>query len=144
MRLKNNINMAVRSILENELEQGKYVFAEKLKMLREERKLSQYELANKMGCSRGLISNYEQGVRRPDHDRLRDFSKFFDVSIDFLLGNENNYVSEQQAIIKIKDALIKTGVCKPTGELCDHQIDELVHLIRSNADKLKQSIEQKK
>ena len=125
-------------ILEN-----KYTFAQRLKELRNERNLTQYELANRMGYSRGLISNYEQGVRQPDHNRLREFSKFFDVSIDFLLGNEKKYISGEETILKIKDALIEMEICQPTGELSDSQINELVYLIQINADKLKQSFKQK-
>jgi transcriptional regulator with XRE-family HTH domain len=62
------------------------MFGERLSLLRKQKKLSQYELANKLGYSRGKIANYEQGQREPDHATLKTIADFFEVSIDYLLG----------------------------------------------------------
>ncbi|MGE8038128.1 helix-turn-helix domain-containing protein [Lysinibacillus sp. NPDC093692] len=62
------------------------MFGQNLAKLRKERKLSQYDLAEKMNFSRGKIANYEQGTRQPDFETLQMFADFFDVSTDFLLG----------------------------------------------------------
>lgn len=64
-------------------------FSKRLVELRKERKLSQYKLAEKLGCSRGLISNYEQGTREPDHNTLKMLADFFNVSIDYLIGRSD-------------------------------------------------------
>ena len=58
------------------------MFGHNLAKLRKEKNLSQYELAEKMGFSRGQISNYEQGTRQPDFDTLQKFAAFFEVSTD--------------------------------------------------------------
>jgi len=62
------------------------IFGENLAKLRKEKKLSQYELAEKMNFSRGKIANYEQGTRQPDFETLQMFADFFDVTTDYLLG----------------------------------------------------------
>ncbi|MFJ7665559.1 helix-turn-helix domain-containing protein [Lysinibacillus sp. NPDC097195] len=62
------------------------MFGKILAGLRKERKLSQYDLAEKMNLSRGQIANYEQGKRQPDFDTLEKFADFFGVSTDLLLG----------------------------------------------------------
>jgi HTH-type transcriptional regulator, competence development regulator len=54
--------------------------------LRKELKLSQYALAEKLGFSRGKLSNYEQGTREPDYETLEEIANFFEVSTDYLLG----------------------------------------------------------
>lgn len=36
------------------------------------------------------ISQYENGKRKPEVDALQDFAEFFGVSIDYLLGINNN------------------------------------------------------
>ncbi|WP_341320862.1 helix-turn-helix transcriptional regulator [Solibacillus sp. FSL H8-0523] len=62
------------------------MFSERLKNLRKAKKLSQYELADRLGFSRGKLANYEQGTREPDFATLEIIANFFDVSTDYLLG----------------------------------------------------------
>lgn len=64
----------------------KILFKDRLVLLRKELKLTQYQLAEKLGFSRGQIGNYEQGTREPDQETLLKISNFFDVSLDYLLG----------------------------------------------------------
>lgn len=66
------------------------LFGQRLAKLRKERNLSQYELAEKMGFSRGQIANYEQGTRQPDFETLLKFADFFNVSTDYLLCRTDN------------------------------------------------------
>ena len=65
-------------------------FHERLKLLRKRNNLSQYKLADKLGCSRGLVANYEQGRREPDYNMLLTLAAFFHVSVDYLLGKSEN------------------------------------------------------
>lgn len=66
------------------------MFGKNLAKIRKSRKLSQYDLAEKMGFSRGQIANYEQGTRQPDFETLQKFADFFEVSTDYLLGRTDN------------------------------------------------------
>jgi repressor LexA len=59
---------------------------ERLKDLREERGMSQAELAKLVGVTRAAVGMYEQGKRSPDYDTLRRFAEVFMVSTDYLLG----------------------------------------------------------
>lgn len=61
-------------------------FKDRLKELRTEKELSQTKLAEKLGVDFRTISNWENGVRKPDIDTLLEIAKFFDVSADYLLG----------------------------------------------------------
>lgn len=65
---------------------AKEVFANRLRELRIAKKLSQTELAEKLGVSRGSISFYENGERTADIDFIYKIAQFFNVSTDFLLG----------------------------------------------------------
>jgi len=51
--------------------------------------MSQMDLARLLGVSRSSISSYENGYRHPDHDTLVRMASCFHVSVDFLLGTEN-------------------------------------------------------
>ena len=70
------------------------MFSKRLADLRKKRGLSQYELAKRLGCTRGQIGNYEQGTREPDHEMLTKIANFFDVSVDYLLGRTDNSIPE--------------------------------------------------
>ena len=61
-------------------------FKNNLKMLRQEKGLGQVELAKELGISKGIISLWENGLREPGMSSLIILAKFFDVSIDFLVG----------------------------------------------------------
>lgn len=60
-----------------------------LKELRENKGLTQSELAKILSVSPSSIGMYEQGRREPDSETLRKLSSFFNVTIDYLLGNSN-------------------------------------------------------
>ncbi len=61
---------------------------EKLQELRKDRGLTQEELAEELFVSRTAISKWESGRGVPSIDSLKEVSKFFSVSIDFLLSGE--------------------------------------------------------
>ena len=63
-------------------------FKENLKSLRTEANIGQVELAKKLGVSSGIISLWENGLREPGMYSLIAIAKFFDVSLDFLVGLE--------------------------------------------------------
>ncbi len=60
-----------------------------LKLLREERGLSQQKLAELFLISQQSIYKYENGLAEPSLDLLIKFSLFFDTSIDFIVGNSS-------------------------------------------------------
>lgn len=62
------------------------ILAERLRLLRKERKLTQEEFARFMGLSTGGYQRYELNEREPSASQIVDFSKYFDVSADFLPG----------------------------------------------------------
>lgn len=66
------------------------IFAERLRALREDAKLTQAQLGDKLGVSRGSISYYENMDRVPDIEFLVKVTDFFDVSIDYMLGKSNS------------------------------------------------------
>ncbi|MED3888186.1 helix-turn-helix transcriptional regulator [Priestia aryabhattai] len=65
------------------------MLGKRIAKLRKEKGLSQYELAERLGFSRGKLANYEQGSRQPDYDTLQLIATYFDVSTDYLLGKSD-------------------------------------------------------
>ena len=59
---------------------------EKLKSLRIEKKLTQKQVANRIGLAISAVSSYESGTRYPSYDVLVELARIFHVSTDYLLG----------------------------------------------------------
>ncbi|WP_312701983.1 helix-turn-helix transcriptional regulator [Sedimentibacter sp.] len=60
-----------------------------LRLLREERNMSQQRLADEFDIAQSQIQNYETGGYQPNIDILHKYADYFDVSVDFLLGRTN-------------------------------------------------------
>ena len=63
-------------------------FGAKLKKCRKDMSLSQKEFGQKIGVAESTVSLYESNKRFPDADTLKKISALFEVSLDYLLGNE--------------------------------------------------------
>lgn len=59
----------------------------RIKELRTEKGILQTELAKHLKIGQATISNWETGRSEPDQDALKELSKFFGASIDYILGN---------------------------------------------------------
>ena len=60
----------------------------RLKELRVEKGYTQRQVAIAIGCSVNNYSRYERGEREPDIYTLKALSKYFEVSIDYILFND--------------------------------------------------------
>ncbi len=58
----------------------------RIRDLREDRDLKQRELAEYLNCSQQVYSNYELGQRDIPSDTLIRLSRFYGVSVDYILG----------------------------------------------------------
>lgn len=58
----------------------------RIRDLREDRDLTQKEMAQKLNCSQQVYSNYELGQRDIPTDILIRLALFYNVSIDYILG----------------------------------------------------------
>lgn len=68
-----------------------------LRYLREQHNLSLDELASAIGVSKNTLFRYENGIRQPTLDVLIRISDYFNVSLDFLVGKNNNVGNQEAA-----------------------------------------------
>jgi transcriptional regulator with XRE-family HTH domain len=61
-------------------------YGQRICLLREEKQLTQGELAERIGISRAALSHYENNRREPDFETLKHIADFFYVNVDYLLG----------------------------------------------------------
>lgn len=62
---------------------------ERLRDLREDKDLTQQEIADMLGCSQTTYSRYETGDLNVPVDILKKLAKFYKVSIDYIVGITN-------------------------------------------------------
>jgi transcriptional regulator with XRE-family HTH domain len=65
-------------------------FGKRLRDLRKNKDLNQTDLAKVFDVSQSTIANYELGNKEPSHDMLLKLADFFNVSLDYLLGQTND------------------------------------------------------
>ncbi len=94
-------------------------FGKRLKYLRIKNNISQKELAKLLNVGVSTISNYETGRNEPSYDKLIILAKYFNVSIDYLLGNSENKKPDESIkdddIFEIKFRDIHKKVDKKTA-----------------------------
>jgi len=64
-------------------------FKDRLKDLREEKGLSRRELARQIGMGSPNIGLWEKGIQEPAASTVVKLARFFGVTTDYLLGEEN-------------------------------------------------------
>ena len=62
----------------------------RIRELRKQKKITQKELAGHLEIADSTLSYWEQGKYEPDLNSLRRLSKFFKVSIDYIIGEDTS------------------------------------------------------
>ncbi len=66
-----------------------FVFPERLGQLRFQHNISQSALSKQLGVTRATVNAWEMGTGYPNAQSLIDLSRYFKVSVDYLLGLDN-------------------------------------------------------
>ena len=89
------------------------MLGEKIKKYREEKKMTQLEVAEVLGVKPATISKYEAGTLEPNIDSLKKLAELFEVSVDELLKEDEFDVSK----INVLEVLIEQKEMKLKGNL---------------------------
>lgn len=76
---------------------------ERLKMLRSARGVLQKDIAALLGIDRTTYVKYEKGVSEPSIETLLKLADYFGVSVDFLLGREDEDTKKEIAALSDDD-----------------------------------------
>ncbi|MBP3337310.1 MAG: helix-turn-helix domain-containing protein [Clostridia bacterium] len=97
-------------------------FGQNLKSLRKRKGLTQLELAKKLGVQKTTVSNYETSVSSPPKNVLVEIARFFDVSLDELLGAREEKPAQNSSFVlkEGKNNLYSQNkTVKIFSEICD-------------------------
>ena len=65
--------------------------SENLKELRKSKNLTQFQLSCALNIGQATIACYENGIREPHISNLIAYANFFECSIDYLIGREDDF-----------------------------------------------------
>lgn len=82
-------------------------FGERLQTLRKSKGLSQKQVADAVGISASVISNYESSERTPSLENLIALAGFYRCSTDYLLGIEKPDNSKSIDVSMLTDEQIR-------------------------------------
>lgn len=95
------------------------MFKDRLKQLREENKLTQKELGDKIFVSRSAICKWEMGSGIPSDVNLKALCEFFNVEEEWLLDRDDMKVMVEKLSIDNKNkGLFILGICLPVIFTC--------------------------
>jgi len=85
-------------------------FGERLKALRMGQKLTQQQLATRLGVTKSIVSYYESGDRYPSYDVLIKIAGLFHITTDQLLGLERQRTIDVSALTEAQVAVVESVV----------------------------------
>lgn len=104
-------------------------FADKLKKLRIENKMTQQDVADRLNVARSTIAGYETKNRQPSHEKLTTLANLFRVTVDYLLDDEVINIDSSQCVIyedEEKKLIAKYRRLSPASR---KRLAEYVHLL---------------
>lgn len=103
------------------------MISETIKDIRRRNYLNQTAFANRIGVTQGTVSQWENGLTRPNMDQLKSISEAFNISIDDLLKGE----SKKEAVPgrpKTPEARIVSG---GMDKLPQEQREQILAVVRA-------------
>jgi transcriptional regulator with XRE-family HTH domain len=78
-------------------------FGEKISILRKQLKLSQDDLAKKIGTSAPIVGRYERGEIKPSIEVASKIADALNVSMDYLLGKTDKMILDKKTMQRLQD-----------------------------------------
>ena len=100
-------------------------FGERLRMLREEKKLTQAELGKIFNLCQSTFGYYETNKKAPSQKTLQKLANYFNVSTDYLLGRTNN--PDPADAVQIPDELLQAFM--RAKEMPPEHVEKLAEVI---------------
>ena len=110
---------------------------ERIYKLRNERNLTQEQLAEKLGVTRQSISKWEGDLVKPEIEKLKAMAKLFEVSLDDLISDEAAEVKPAKTDRLERDANIYKFVSIITAGICLVMIVIMIAVAVNLSDRIK-------
>jgi len=91
-------------------------FAERLKMLRIEKSITQKAIAEYLGIQETSYQHYEYGKRTPNQETTIKLADYFNVSLDYLVGRSDVHMIANLTRTKFAERLESLRIKKATTQ----------------------------
>lgn len=73
----------------------------RLKEIRESKGMTQTQLGEVIGAKKSAVSLWESGKRQIDNNTLKSLADFFGVSVDYILGRDQEELAQDNVEIRV-------------------------------------------
>lgn len=117
-------------------------FTIRFKSLIDRSGVSQKDLSEVVGYTQQTVSKWYNGRTEPDTETIKKIANYFNVTTDYLLGNDKinidkNIEKKQKEIDTLKELLVKNGFMSNEEDLTDKELDKLFQFVNANKEFLK-------
>ena len=109
----------------------------RIKELRNERKVTQAILAKHLGVAQNTVSNWENGNRLVDTENLQKIADYFGVTTDYILCRGSAPVSQPTTDIAVSDEDIIFALFDGDKDITPEMFDEVKQFARFVREKHK-------
>ena len=101
----------------------------RLRNLRIHAEMTQEETAKKLGVTQATYSRYENGTNEPDLETLKNISRLFDCSVDFILECDEDADLSTRPIELLN--LVRNGIFTVNGKILSiKEREKLLNLLK--------------
>lgn len=115
-KTKDKRGMIMHNYYDNLQDDRINITGRRIKSLRLSRDLTQTELGECINLKKSAISRYENGSAKPGREALKKIGDFFNVSVDYLLGNIDTFHHVESANMELYEKLFNAIMNKPKEE----------------------------
>ena len=115
------------------------IFPERLKQLRQKKRLTQQEIADLVHVNRVTYTNWEKGKREPNFENLIKLADTLNTTTDFLLGKTNIDFGNDSKVYEEYKELLSQNKKEEIKENYDHSFE---FTIKAIAKQLNISVEE--
>jgi transcriptional regulator with XRE-family HTH domain len=108
-----------------------YVIGERIKELRTQKGMTQQELAQIIGITYTSISYWESGKSKPDIFQIQKLADYFNVTIDYIYGKDNDDLESKLQNDKELRTLFRKAV-----DLNDEKKGKLNNILKASINAL--------
>jgi transcriptional regulator with XRE-family HTH domain len=92
---------------------------ERLRRAREKKNLTQVAVRERTGINNKTLSGYEKGVSEPDIETLKKLAALYEVSVDWITGNNNVYNDKPKSHNLSEDKVLYDALDRRKRKLLD-------------------------
>lgn len=116
-------------------------FAQRLRELMEDKGITAYRLAKKLNVHQTTVKNWLEGNSRPRAGYMEELADYFEVSIDYLMGynDDPNYMLQSRLDLR-EPSIKKQASSSAKYESIEEQVSQLNILIKYDPDEILSSL----